>query len=165
MLLLIRQSLPPSKTQRGICLHAFFQSPFCSNLKNVDPLHLVGPMLYGQNDAIPTCCTGFSFTGIFSRTHSSDFCASLSFRRSHCFSVSRIPFVTGLPSMRVIPRQMVQIPLPSRYAVVRLPSFSFRNWLNRSVCVTTPPPNANTARSAVICLLKGFFILLHSLYN
>ncbi len=41
---------------------------------------------------------------------------------------SFIPGKTGFPSTIVAPRQMVQMPEPSRYAVVWLPSFSSRNW-------------------------------------
>ncbi|EZC91200.1 hypothetical protein BY88_14190 [Escherichia coli O157:H7 str. K5602] len=102
-------------------------------------------MLYGQNDAIPAFWGSVSGTLMFFSTHASALSRSMALTRSHFSFDSFMPGTTGLPSTRMAPRQMVQIPAPSRYAVVWLPSFSSRNWSRIS---GAEAPAAISARTA-----------------
>ncbi|EYY05624.1 hypothetical protein BX93_05685 [Escherichia coli O111:NM str. 2011C-3170] len=102
-------------------------------------------MLYGQNDAIPAFWGSVSGTRMFFSTHASALSRSMALTRSHFSFDSFMPGITGLPSTRVAPRQMVQIPAPSRYAVVWLPSFSSRNWSRISGADAPAPISARTA--------------------
>ncbi|EYW72840.1 hypothetical protein BY20_02940 [Escherichia coli O157:H7 str. 2011EL-2101] len=102
-------------------------------------------MLYGQNDAIPAFWGSVSGTLMFFSTHASALSRSMALTRSHFSFDSFMPGITGLPSTRVAPRQMVQIPAPSRYAVVWLPSFSSRNWSRISGADAPAPISARTA--------------------
>ncbi|KCW94230.1 hypothetical protein DP79_21110 [Escherichia coli] len=102
-------------------------------------------MLYGQNDAIPAFWGSVNGTLMFFSTHASALSRSMALTRSHFSFDNFMPGTTGLPSTRMAPRQMVQIPAPSRYAVVWLPSFSSRNWSRMS---GAGAPAAISARTA-----------------
>ncbi|EYV51645.1 hypothetical protein BX42_21965 [Escherichia coli O145:NM str. 2010C-3507] len=82
---------------------------------------------------------------MFFSTHASALSRSMALTWSHFFFDNFMPGTTGLPSTLVAPRQMVQIPAPSRYAVVWLPSFSSRNWSRIS---GAGAPAAISARTA-----------------